>query len=60
LALKTEGAAQTVIGQICFGCVWQGLRFILNNVGRSRRWRQWGRRRGRQCRNVQTANSSLH
>jgi hypothetical protein len=24
LALEAEGAAQTVIGQICFGCVWQG------------------------------------
>lgn len=33
LALETENRAQIVTWKICFGCVRQGLRFILNNVG---------------------------
>lgn len=38
LALEAEGAAQIGNRVICFGCIWQGLRFILNNEGPDTQW----------------------
>lgn len=58
LTLKAEGGAQIGNRMICFGCIRQGLRFILNNVDPSKQREPKGTKGRPRCRNVRKANSS--